>query len=115
MLKFARTTIANNDSGFDGGGISSYASNLIVQNSTLSGNSAANEGGGIWSYANSYYGGLVLDFSTVTDNSADASSYYGGGAVFDLGGPGGSGFGRTISNSIISGNAVVDLVNPDTM
>ena len=111
-VQVRRSTIEGNQSGYDGGGISSYASNLTVQNTTISGNAAANEGGAIWSFANLYYGGLEIDFSTITENTADTTSYYGGGAVFDLVGTGPTGFGGTITNSIISGNGVADFVDP---
>ncbi len=114
-LTVNRTTISDNVSGFDGGGISSFASETSVINTTISGNTNANEGSAIWHANNDYSGGLYINFSTFTGNTGNTggAAYYGGGTVYDTLGVGPDGFGGTISNSIISGNAGPDMVDPD--
>ncbi len=116
FLTVERSTLSNNVSGFDGGGISSYSSETKLVNTTISGNTNANEGSAIWHLTGAYSGGLEINFSTFTNNTGNGggSAYYGGGTIYDTVGTGPGGFGGVISNSIVSGNAGPDVIDPDS-
>ncbi|MBZ0292398.1 MAG: DUF11 domain-containing protein, partial [Anaerolineae bacterium] len=89
------STISNNTSGRNGGGIGTTDLSLFITNSTISGNSAAEDGGGI-------IGGsrVSLKFVTLIDNIADSDQNgvgMGGGIYAYFGQP-------RLYNTILYGN-----------
>jgi len=99
------STIANNKSNGDGGGIwidGLSASLVRILNSTVSGNSAGGDGGGI--YLDNFNGTCVIQNSTVTANTA---AFQGGGIYRD------ATTGKVqLDNSIVAQNGSV-LGGPD--
>jgi hypothetical protein len=84
-----------------GGGILNYGagSDLTLKQVTVSGNTADNTGGGV----DNHGGTLVVDSSTISGNTAESQSFFGGGGIYtDFGGD------LTVVNSTISGNRVID-------
>jgi CSLREA domain-containing protein len=78
-LTLTNSTVSNNTAVQSGGGIYTYLGILELTNSTVSGNSAnTSSGGGIYSN----YGTLTLTNSTVSGNSANTSS---GGGIYNSG------------------------------
>ena len=90
------STISNNTSANDGGGVHvGNSASLYLTNSIVTGNSAAEEGGGVSVSA----GSLTVTNSTIANNMAGD---YGGGVYVRSGGT------FTASNSTISGNTSQD-------
>ena len=91
-LKIDKSTISGNSAG-NGGGVDGGNSQTIT-NSVITGNTAAKTGGGI---NNNVGGTLLIDSSTISNNSATAGNGN-GGALYDRG------VQTTIKNSTVSGN-----------
>ncbi len=77
ILNISRTTIADNRTGDDGGGIATFGT-ADIANSTISGNIAIDNGGGVHSY---YYDQTTIRSSTISGNTAHR-----GGGVFNRSG-----------------------------
>jgi CSLREA domain-containing protein len=131
-LTVANTTISGNSADLAGGGIYSIQGDLTVTNSTISGNSATGsgaQGGGIFSAtdirgvttitnstisgntARRYGGGVnnigptVIEFSTITNNTAQADPPLGGGVASR----GDTSTRTEVLSSIISANQGTDV------
>jgi len=100
-LTMTNSTLADNWSGEDGGGIHNRGA-LDISNSTLSGNRAGEHGGGLCIHA----GAVNLNNVTLTENSADANNTHtrNGGGIYRLGGT------VKLRNTLVAGNH--DLSQP---
>ncbi|MEY2977546.1 MAG: hypothetical protein ACO31I_02465 [Prochlorotrichaceae cyanobacterium] len=100
----SNSTISNNSSTFDAGGISSlFGSSLTLTNSTVSGNTADRDAGGI---GVAFGGSVTLENATITGNAAlgavPVGTYGVGGGVHVNDGT------ATISNSTIENNTALN-------
>jgi CSLREA domain-containing protein len=89
-------TIANGNSGFEGGGIAANASTLVLTNCALTGNSAFDYGGGVWSQNTV---ALTVTNCTFTANSALGEA---GGGIFNDDGT------MAVTNCTFSGNSAAE-------
>jgi len=98
QLTIADSTISNNTSGKEGGGLNLAATNTSIMNTTIDGNSSQDGGGGIYSHDDDETSGshvLTVSNSTISGNYADwGGGLYATSAYFPV----------EIFNSTISGN-----------
>jgi len=98
QLTIADSTISNNTSGKEGGGLNLDATNTSIMNTTIDGNSSDEGGGGIYSHDYDETSGshvLTISNSTISGNHADwGGGLYATSAYFPV----------EIFNSTISGN-----------
>ena len=96
-VTIANSTISDNSSNYQGGGIYNYQGTMDVFNSTIEGNSATMAGGGIFNDQ----GVLTITDTTISSNSAvNCSDNNGGGGIYNMDGT------LTITSSTITSNSV---------
>lgn len=106
-VEIRQATLAENLSRASGGGIHSTSGTTTVVSSTLSGNRANGGGGAVFSAIAAPAAGLLLRYSTLANNQADADSNdlsEGGGLRLE-GGAGGSLIGNLLSDNRLDGAA----------